>query len=329
MACSGCRVLLPSQYSLLETACRPLPRPLLQAAELAEAAAAFAKRGANGCAAREQRGAAGPGGAQQDPDSEVGWSGAVSALVGWHAVRTPEATQRKQQGSNRPRRSTFHTLGSAACPPPRRLPTLTRSHTALQGERLRAAIRAKMRRLAPQQERVRQAVLEERRLATEVTDSTLLDWRRLRRPLPDGIGPPRSRTGVPPFEPPLQPAALLQHQQAARAATAAKAARAEREALQRRHLQRQQQPQQAQAAADGSAALPGQAADSSGQLPAPMHFNPFMRGGGGPPLEEQQQQQQQQQASPAMTAAAGTPPPQRSPGLSGGGRAGGSADGAA
>lgn len=162
----------------------------------------------------------------------------------------------------------------------------------LQAERLQAAIRAKLRRLAPQQRRVRQEVLRERQLATEVDEYQLLDWRRLRRPLP--------AANVRAFEPPLQPAALLHQQQAARAARAAAVARVEKAALQRQHELRRGQ------------------GESGEQLPAPVPktVNPFLRIGGPSPAPEQQQgpangvgEERQQQALVKAEAA-----PEQQPG---------------
>ncbi|PRW39105.1 hypothetical protein C2E21_6962 [Chlorella sorokiniana] len=84
-----------------------------------------------------------------------------------------------------------------------------------EGEELQHAIRAKLRRLAPQQQRLREEVLQERELLAQASEFELLDWRLLRRPLPGAN--PRA------FEPPLQPVALLLQQQAVRAARGAAA----------------------------------------------------------------------------------------------------------
>ena len=70
----------------------------------------------------------------------------------------------------------------------------------------------------------------------QCSEFQLMDWRRMRRPLP-GSNPKA-------FEPPMQPTALLMQQAAVRAQRAAMAARADKLRQQRAYLERQQREQQ-------------------------------------------------------------------------------------
>ncbi|PSC67683.1 hypothetical protein C2E20_8675 [Micractinium conductrix] len=163
-------------------------------------------------------------------------------------------------------------------------------------ERLRDAIRAKLRRLAPQQRKLHQQVVVDQAAAAQCTAHTLMDWRRLRRPLPGA--------NLRAFEPPLQPVALLMQQQAVRAQRTALTARVERLQLMRLH---HAWHHAAQAAAEAAEAQPAaqRAADglpavlTVANQPPPLHVNPFDLSGTAQPTEGAAaavQQSQQKQA---------------------------------
>ena len=130
----------------------------------------------------------------------------------------------------------------------------------------------------------------------QCTAHTLMDWRRLRRPLPGA--------NLRAFEPPLQPVALLMQQQAVRAQRTALTARVERLQLMRLH---HAWHHAAQAAAEAAEAQPAaqRAADglpavlTVANQPPPLHVNPFDLSGTAQPTEGAAaavQQSQQKQA---------------------------------
>ncbi|KAI3431550.1 hypothetical protein D9Q98_004599 [Chlorella vulgaris] len=167
-------------------------------------------------------------------------------------------------------------------------------------QRLQAAIREKLRHLAPQKRKVQHDVLLERSLK-QCSQHQLLDWRRMRRPLPG--------SNQYAFEPPLQPMALLTQQAAQRAQRAAVAARAEKLREQRAYLElkqreeqqrEQQQQQQQQHEAD--------AAQKAQQRQAEL--KPFRCDAAASSDAKPRQEQEQQQADEDCRALRPPPPPE-------------------